>query len=191
MNSFWHRTLRTVGRALGRPGVDDHHKGSRNGSSRPHPRNSQDHQHGADPRPDGDRTAVYDVSRRGLPPLQYAPQPDDLPDPGDLVWTWVPYEEDANQGKDRPVLVLARTGRSAVVLQLTSKDHDRDAEQEARYGRHWMDIGSGDWDSQQRASEVRIDRLLVVPIAAVRRTGGTLDKERYESVAEALRQYHL
>jgi hypothetical protein len=33
---------------------------------------------------------------------------------------------------------------------LTSKDHDRDAEDEARYGRYWMDIGSGDWDAEQR-----------------------------------------
>ena len=29
---------------------------------------------------------------------------------------------------------------------LTSKDHDRDAEDEARYGRYWMDVGTGDWD---------------------------------------------
>ena len=28
-------------------------------------------------------------------------------------------------------------------LMLTSKDHDRDAEDEARYGRHWMDLGTG------------------------------------------------
>ncbi|QGN35669.1 type II toxin-antitoxin system PemK/MazF family toxin [Microlunatus sp. Gsoil 973] len=133
---------------------------------------------------------MYDTRRLGLPILQYAPQADDLPDPGEVVWTWVPYEEDPQQGKDRPVLVLARTGAFVVVAQLTSKDHDRDAEQEARYGRHWMDIGSGDWDSRHRASEVRLDRLLRVPMKDVRRTGGTLDRRRYDAVVAAVRRFH-
>ncbi|HSO64208.1 MAG TPA: type II toxin-antitoxin system PemK/MazF family toxin, partial [Ornithinibacter sp.] len=30
----------------------------------------------------------------------YAPRPDGEPDPGEVVWTWVPYEEDHAQGKD-------------------------------------------------------------------------------------------
>ena len=47
-------------------------------------------------------------------------------------------------------------------LMLTSKDHDRDAEDEARHGRHWMDIGTGAWDPERRPSEVRLDRLIVL-----------------------------
>ena len=43
---------------------------------------------------------------------------------------------------------------------LTSKDHDRDAADEARWGRHWMDVGTGGWDRQRRPSEVRLDRLI-------------------------------
>src|SRR3954468_725955 len=38
--------------------------------------------------------------------LGYAPKADGRPDPGEVVWAWVPYEEDPTQGKDRPVLVI-------------------------------------------------------------------------------------
>ena len=37
--------------------------------------------------------------------LVYAPDLDGRADPGEVVWTWVAYEEDASQGKDRPVPV--------------------------------------------------------------------------------------
>ena len=80
-----------------------------------------------------------------------------------MVWAWVPYEDDPAQGKDRPVLLVGRDGGELLGLQLTSKDHDRDAEDEARYGRYWMDVGTGDWDRERRASEVRLDRLLRLP----------------------------
>ena len=39
--------------------------------------------------------------------IAYAPKPDGRPDPGEVVWTWVPYEDDPSQGKDRPVLLVA------------------------------------------------------------------------------------
>ena len=41
---------------------------------------------------------------------EYAPEIDGEPDPGEVVWGWVPYEDDPSQGKDRPVLVLATAG---------------------------------------------------------------------------------
>ena len=43
---------------------------------------------------------------------------------------------------------------------LSSQDHDRDAADEARHGRHWMDVGAGGWDREGRPSEVRLDRLI-------------------------------
>ena len=55
---------------------------------------------------------------------EYAPDPDGRPDPGEIVWTWVPYEEDHSRGKDRPVLLVGRDGPWLLALQLTSKDHD-------------------------------------------------------------------
>jgi len=64
----------------------------------------------------------------------YRPELDGEPDPGEVVWSWVPYEEDHSQGKDRPVLIVGNDGPWLLALQLTSQDHDRDAEREARAG---------------------------------------------------------
>jgi hypothetical protein len=117
----------------------------------------------------------------------YDPHPDGKPDPGEIVWTWVPYEDDSSQGKDRPVLLIGRSGKSLIALMLTSKDHHRNAAQEARAGRHWFDIGAGAWDSQRRPSEVRLDRLLSVDPAAVRREGATIDRARFDAIMSARR----
>lgn len=121
--------------------------------------------------------------------LTYAPKPDGRPDPGEIVWTWVPYEDDPAQGKDRPVLVVGRDGARLVGLMLTSKDHDRDAAQEARDGRFWLDIGSGPWDARGRPSEVRVNRLLDVDPDAVRREGAVLDEPRFAAVLAAAAEH--
>ena len=80
--------------------------------------------------------------------FSYTPHPDGHADPGEIVWTWVPFEDDPSQGKDRPVLVIGAHGRYLLGLMLTSKDHDRDAADEARHGRHWLDVGAGEWDEE-------------------------------------------
>ena len=134
--------------------------------------------------------SVYDVSALGLPAFSYSPDPDGEADPGEVVWAWVPFEEDPAQGKDRPVLVLARHETRLVVAQMTSKDHDRDAAQEARWGRFWYDVGTGDWDRQDRPSEVRLDRLLLVEPTSVRREGATMNREVFDGVVAALRHHH-
>jgi hypothetical protein len=119
----------------------------------------------------------------------YAPKADGHPDPGEVVWAWVPYEDDPGQGKDRPVLVLAVDAGEVVGLALTSKDHDRDAEQEARAGRLWMDVGTGGWDARHRPSEVRVNRVLRLPAGAVRREGAALDPAIFRQVVEAATPY--
>jgi len=121
--------------------------------------------------------------------VSYAPHDDDRPDPGEVVWAWVPYEDDPGQGKDRPVLLVGRDGPRWLALYLTSKDHDRDAAQEAREGRHWMDVGSGGWDPRGRPSEVRLDRLLRLDESAVRRTGAALDQAVFGDVVDAARRF--
>ena len=131
--------------------------------------------------------SAYPGDFTGVPDLVYAANPDGRPDPGEIVWTWVPYEEDHRQGKDRPVLLVGHDGDWLLGLMLTSQDHDRDAAQEARYGRRWLDIGSGAWDRAGRPSEVRLDRVLRVDPAAVRREGATLDRARFDEVAAAVR----
>ncbi len=119
----------------------------------------------------------------------YAPEMDGEADPGEVVWAWVPYEDDPSQGKDRPVLVLARQGATLTCLYMTSKDHDRDADDEARYGRFWMDVGSGAWDSKGRDSEVRLDRKLTLRDDEVRREGAAIDRPIFEAVVAAAAEH--
>jgi hypothetical protein len=119
----------------------------------------------------------------------YAPHRDGHPDAGEVVWAWVPYEDDPARGKDRPVLVLAVEAGEVVGLALTSKDHDRDAAQEARAGRLWMDVGTGAWDSRGRPSEVRLNRVLHLPVDAVRREGAALDPALFREVVAAATPY--
>ncbi len=121
--------------------------------------------------------------------LGYRPNRNGVADPGEVVWAWVPYEDDPGQGKDRPVLVIGRDGADLLALQLTSKDHDRDAAQEAAMGRYWMDIGTGGWDREARPSEVRLNRLLRLDPAAVRREGAAVDRRVFEAVLDAARPY--
>ena len=122
------------------------------------------------------------------PDVEYRPHADGRPDPGEIVWAWVPYDEGDGRGKDRPVLVIGRRGDELLGLMLTSKDHDRDVADEARHGRIWTDIGTGTWDSRGRPSEVRLDRLLVLAPASVRREGAALDRVRFDRVVDEARR---
>jgi hypothetical protein len=140
------------------------------------------------PPPPGARPYPGDAIR--LPDTTYAPRLDGEPDPGEIVWAWVPFEEDHAVGKDRPVLVVGRDGDWLVAMSLTSRDHDRDEHQERSAGREWVDIGTGPWDRHGRASEVRINRLLRLDPAAVRREGAVLDDRRYAAVIRAARKHH-
>src|SRR5659263_434237 len=83
-------------------------------------------------RPRGHRPYPGDFSGKVSP--FYAPNLDSVPDPGEVVWTWVPFEEDFERGKDRPVLLIGREEPWLLGLMLTSKDHHRDAADEARWG---------------------------------------------------------
>lgn len=120
--------------------------------------------------------------------LVHRPEDDGEPDPGEVVWAWVPYDEGDGRGKDRPVLVVGRHGDDLLGLMLTSKDHDRDAADEARHGRVWVDIGTGDWDRQGRPSEVRVDRVLLMGTDDIRREGAVLDRRRFDRVAAEARR---
>ena len=73
---------------------------------------------------------------------------------------------------------------------ISSKDHTRDAAQEAAAGRYWFDIGSGDWDSKGRPSEVRLDRALWVKATDVRREGSILPKATWQLIVDALEEHY-
>jgi len=119
--------------------------------------------------------------------ISYCPDLDGDADPGEVVWGWIPYEDDHSKGKDRPSLVIGRDGRWLLVLMLTSKDKDRSDGAENRH-EIWVDIGSGPWDRERRPSEVRVDRVIRLAEGAVRREGAILDEKRFETVAAAVRR---
>ena len=129
----------------------------------------------------GSETVQVDPERLTDVRLSYAPDRDGAPDAGEIVWTWVPYEENDGRGKDRPVLVIARHSADRVyAVRLTSKAHDRD--------RDFLSIGSGAWDSQGRESWVDIEQLYSVHEHGLRREAAVLDANRYARVAQALAQ---
>ncbi|MCB7135396.1 type II toxin-antitoxin system PemK/MazF family toxin [Cellulosimicrobium marinum] len=128
----------------------------------------------------------YPGDHEGPVRAQYAPRLDGDPDPGEIVWTWVPFEEDHSQGKDRPVLLVGTDGPWLLAVMLTSKDHSRDARDEARWGRHWLDIGSGPWDAKGRDSEVRLDRVIRVDPGAVRREGAVVGRSVFDTVVAGI-----
>jgi hypothetical protein len=111
--------------------------------------------------------------------LVYAPDLDGRADPGEIVWTWVVYEDDPTRGKDRPVLVVGRDRATLLGLMLSSQDHRDDP--------NWVSIGSGTWDFESRESWVRLDRVLDVPEEGIRREGAILAREMFDVVAARLR----
>jgi hypothetical protein len=125
---------------------------------------------------------VPTAARRGRQ-LAYAPNLDGDADPGEIVWTWVKYEDDPTRGKDRPVLVVGRDGRTLLGLMLSSQD-DRDGQ------RNWLALGAGAWDREDRPSWIRLDRVIEVDEDGIRREGAVLDRARFDTVAAALRRDH-
>ena len=138
------------------------------------------------PEPRAAITAGRPVTHGGVPSahrarrIVYAPDLDGRADPGEIVWTWVVYEDDPTRGKDRPVLVVGRDRRTLLGLMLSSQaHHDGDP--------NWLGVGPGSWDAEGRPSWVRLDRVLDVPEEGIRREGAIMDHATFELVATRLR----
>ncbi|MGW0148924.1 type II toxin-antitoxin system PemK/MazF family toxin [Streptomyces sp. NPDC003333] len=129
------------------------------------------------------RSATTEADPRavGRVRTEYAPEHDGDPDPGEIVWTWVPFEENDGRGKDRPVLVVARESAGTfLAVQLSSKAHDGD--------REWVAIGSGPWDRTGRDSWVGVDRVLRLHEDGMRREACALDRGRFDLVRRRLHE---
>jgi hypothetical protein len=142
---------------------------------------------GATSEPPAEITTGRPVTRKSAPTahrarqLVYSPDLDGRADPGEVVWTWVTYEEDPTRGKDRPVLVVGRDHTTLLGLMLSSQErHAAD--------RAWVGIGSGSWDYDGRPSWVRLDRVLDVPEESIRREGAILERPVFDVVAARLRR---
>lgn len=117
----------------------------------------------------------YPGDYRDMINFEYSPSLDGDADPGEIVWTWVPFEEDHSQGKDRPVLLVGRDGEYLLALMMTSKDHNNREHADPNY----LDIGSGPWDPQGRASEVKLNRVIRVRPDAMRREGAIMPEDTF------------
>ena len=113
--------------------------------------------------------------------IAYRPRhPDGKADPGEIVWAKIPFEEDASQSKDRPVLIIGRTadGKNLVGVQLTSKP--------GRSSDDRLPVGSGDWDKNGRESYLKLDRFVQVDDANYRREGAYVKKDAFQTVVDEL-----
>lgn len=116
---------------------------------------------------------------RSLRP-SYEPHPDGDPDPGEIVWTWVPYAEHDGRGKDRPVLIIARIdGDTTAGCYLSTKPH-----------RGFVSVGSGGWDSQGRESFLAPDRVLRITDSGMRREGHVLEREHFVTAVQTVARLH-
>ncbi|MEU6120910.1 type II toxin-antitoxin system PemK/MazF family toxin [Streptomyces sp. NPDC047123] len=145
--SWWLALAAVVVLALVVTLVDGWGRGHRKRSSRP-----------------GGRTRPPRGPRRRLP----------APRPAEIWWAMVPYE-DGPGGKDRPCLVLAVRGRSALVAKITSKYHDE------RAGVIPLPPGTVG-DAEGRASFLETDELRDVALAEFRRRAGTVDPVLWDQV---------
>lgn len=125
--------------------------------------------------------ALPDV-RLGSVRVTYSPDyPDDGPDPGEIVWARVPFEDDPKQSKDRPVLVLGRiegTDKLAAV-QLTTQ---------VRAGKDQLPVGK--LPGQDKQSAVKLNRIIQVDASNYRREGSVVSKPAFEKVVGHVAAYH-
>lgn len=96
------------------------------------------------------------------------------PQPAEIWWADVPYEDEART-KDRPCLVLAVRGERATVAKITTRFRDE------RTGVIPLPPGSVG-DAQGRASFLETDELREVPVWGFRRRVGVVDPALWDQV---------
>lgn len=155
--------------------------------SAPKPSSAKSTANSSAPKPSAPASTVasdgsdYPGDYRDIINFEYSPSLDGDADPGEIVWTWVPFEEDHSQGKDRPVILVGRDGEYLLALMMTSKDHNNREHADSNY----LDIGSGPWDPQGRASEVKLNRVIRVRPDSMRREGAIMPEDTFRLIERA------
>ncbi|MFF3332238.1 type II toxin-antitoxin system PemK/MazF family toxin [Streptomyces sp. NPDC002888] len=117
--------------------------------------------------------------RRTRPPGRPERRPSGRPQPAEIWWANVPFE-DGPGAKDRPCLVLVVRGRHATVAKITSKNHS------GRAGVIPLPPGAVG-DAQGRASFLETDELRRVPVGDFRRRVGVVDPVLWDQVRHLTR----
>ena len=112
---------------------------------------------------------------------EYSPELDRDADPGEIVWTWVAFEENAHVGKDRPVAIIGRRGDHLLGVPLTSKVKDNELQ---------VPVGTGSWDREGRPSYAKVERLLDVVPEGVRREGAVLSRRHFDDIVRGVERAH-
>jgi hypothetical protein len=94
-----------------------------------------------------------------------------------VVWAWARLGDEP--GRDLPVLVIGRDDATLLGLVLTgdpapAADHD------------WISVGPATWADERHPAWVRVDHVLDVPEAGIRREGAVLDRPAFDLVAHRL-----
>jgi len=109
----------------------------------------------------------------------YRPRhPDGHPDPGEVVWAHVPFEDNPKVGKNRPVLIVGRTKDGNLVgVQLTSKTH------------HPGSIPI-EWGDKNIASHIRPERFIQVDKSNYFKEGSYIKKPKFQDIVNTLTKRH-
>lgn len=113
--------------------------------------------------------------------IYYAPDMDGQADSGEVVYISIACSGATNPPEERALLVIGHQRQVVLGMLISSNPiHEGDAA--------WLDIGAGDWDPSGKSCWVRLDKILEVPEASIRRQGAMMPLRRFERLAVRLRE---
>ena len=77
------------------------------------------------------------------------------------------------------MLLIGHSEKRLLALMMTTRDRNNGRESDPDY----VDVGTGPWDSRGRPSEVKLDRVLQLDPATIRRQGAVLPAAAFQRVA--------
>lgn len=120
-------------------------------------------------RPVGNTTHPVDI--RTVKPAFAPDMGNGHADPGEIIWTFVPYADKPGIGKDRPGVVLGTVGEDLAVVPLTSKSHSGQV--------------------PVRGSEAKVDVILRVKSKDIRKEKEALTRPEFDALLLKVAQRHF